>query len=187
MFSTLRQFLDLLLRRAGPSDLPASPRLLAITFAVLLAVQGGLSSMLGESPAEVLPRALLAGLLLLGWIWFLTRAYGRPERFLQTATAFIAVALLSAPLLIPLAARLIGTVGAGAAGGPPVIELSLPLVLFIAAAFYLLMVEARILADAIEQHVFLCALLVVAGEFLISVIAMSVVGTPAPPAAAAPG
>ena len=55
MLSTLRQFLDLLLRRAGPSDLPASPRLLAGTFAVLLAVQGALAALLGASPAERLP------------------------------------------------------------------------------------------------------------------------------------
>ena len=176
MLSTLRQFLDLLLRRAGPSDLPASPRLLAGTFASLLAVQGALASLLGESPAGMLPRALVSGALLLGWIWFLTRAYGHPARFLQTATAFLGVTLLTTPVLIPLAASVLG-----AAAAPPDIKFSLPLLLFVAAAFYLLLVESRILADAIEQPVFLCALLVLAGEFLIATIAFSIGLVPPPP------
>lgn len=183
MFATLRQFMDLLLRRAGPSDLPASPRVLAGTLAALLVVQGALASLLGESPVEVMPRALVSGLLLLGWVWFLTRAYGHPARFLQTATAFLGVSLLTTPLLIPLAASVMG-VDAGA--GPPAIKLSLPLLLFLAAGFYLLLVEARILADAIEQHVFLCGLLVVAGEFLIGFIVFSTGLVPPPPGAAAP-
>lgn len=182
MLSTLRQFLDLLLRRAGPSDLPASPRVLAGTFAALLAVQGALASVLGESAAEVLPRALVSGLLLLGWIWFLTRAYGHPARFVQTATAFLGVTLLSAPVLIPLAVHALGT---GTA--PADIKLSLPMVLLAVAGVYLLIVESRILADAIEQPVFLCALLVLAGEFLIATIAFSIgLVPPLPGAAAAP-
>jgi hypothetical protein len=184
MLSTLRQFLDLLLRRAGPSDLPASPRLLAGTFAALLAVQGALASLLGESPAGMLPRALVSGALLLGWIWFLTRAYGHPARFLQTATAFLGVTLLTTPVLIPLAASVLG---AGAGATPPDIKFSLPLLLFVAAAFYLLVIESRILADAIEQPVFLCALLVLAGEFLIGAIALLIgLVPPTPGAAAAP-
>ena len=180
MLSTLRQFLDLLLRRAGPSDLPASPRLLAGTFAALMAVQGALAAMLGESPAEMLPRATVSGALLLGWLWFLTRAYGHPARFLQTATAFLGVTLLSAPVLIPLA---VDVLGAGAA--PADIKLSLPMLLLAAAGIYLLVVEARILADAIEQPVFLCALLVLAGEFLIGALALSIGLVPPPPGAAA--
>ena len=183
MLSTLRQFLDLLLRRAGPSDLPASPRLLAGTFAALLATQGVMAAVLGESPAEVLPRALVSGALLLGWLWFLVRIYGRPERFLQTATAFLGVTLLTLPLLLPLAAAALGAGGPGAAP-PAVIKPSLPLLVFVAAAFYLLLVEARILADAIDQHVFLCALLVLAGEFLIATLAFSLGLVPTPPAAA---
>jgi len=182
MLSTLRQFLDLLLRRAGPSDLPASPRLLAGTFAALLVAQGALASVLGESAAEILPRGLVSALLLLGWIRFLTRAYGHPARFLQTAIAFFGVTLLTTPVLIPLAA---GVFSAGAGAAPPDIKLSLPLLLFIAAGIYLLIVESRILADAIEQPVFLCALLVLAGEFLIATIAFSIGLVPPPPGAAA--
>lgn len=183
MLSTLRQFLDLLLRRAGPSDLPASPQLLAGTFAALLAVQAALAAMLGESPAEMLPRASVSGAMLLGWIWFLTRAYGHPARFLQTATAFLGVTLLSAPVLIPLAVHALGT---GTA--PSDIKLSVPMVLLAVAGIYLLIVESRILADAIEQPVFLCALLVLAGEFLIGAIALFIGLVPPPPpgAAAAP-
>lgn len=181
MLSTLRIFLGLLLRRAGPSDLPASPRVLGGTFAALLAVQGALAAVLGESPAEVLPRAVVSGLLLLGWIWFLTRAYGRPERFLQTATALLGVTLLTTPLLIPLAAGVLGPDGAAT---PAEVQMSPSLLVFFALAVYLLIVEARILADAIEQHVFLCALLVLAGEFLIAVVALSIGLAPAPPGGA---
>jgi hypothetical protein len=139
---------------------------------------------LGESPAEVLPRAMVSGALLLAWLWFLTRIYGRPERFLQTATAFLGVALLTVPLLVPLVAGVLGVGGAPGAAPPEAIKPSLPLLVFVAAAFYLLLVEARMLADAIEQHVFLCALLVLAGEFLIALLAMSIGMAPPTPAAA---
>jgi hypothetical protein len=61
----------------------------------------------------------------------------------------------------------------------------LPMVLLAVAGIYLLIVESRILADAIEQPVFLCALLVLAGEFLIGAIALFIGLVPPPPGAAA--
>jgi hypothetical protein len=73
----------------------------------------------------------------------------------------------------------------GTGTAPSDIKLSLPMVLLAVAGIYLLIVESRILADAIEQPVFLCALLVLAGEFLIGAIALFIGLVPPPPAAAA--
>ena len=48
MISTLRLFIELLRRKAAPSDLPASPRLLAATFLALAALQGLFAGAFGE-------------------------------------------------------------------------------------------------------------------------------------------
>ena len=75
MISTLRLFIELLRRKAAPSDLPASPRLLAATFLALAALQGLFAGAFGEDPGAVLPRALFSGALSLGWIYLLTRIH----------------------------------------------------------------------------------------------------------------
>ena len=104
MISTLRLFIELLRRKAAPSDLPASPRLLAATFLALAALQGLFAGAFGEDPGAVLPRALFSGALSLGWIYLLTRIHGKPERFVQTATAMLGVMLVVAPFTLPLLA-----------------------------------------------------------------------------------
>ena len=104
MISTLRLFIGLLLRKAAPSDLPTSPRLLAVTFFALAALQGLFAGAFGEDPGAVLPQALFSGVLSLGWIYLLTRIHGKPERFLQTATAMFGAMLVVAPVTLPLLA-----------------------------------------------------------------------------------
>ena len=105
MISTLRLFIGLLLRKAAPSDLPTSPRLLAATVFALVALRGLFAGAFGEDPGAVLPRALFSGVLSLGWIYLLTRIHGKPERFLQTATAMFGVLLVAAPFDWPTWAR----------------------------------------------------------------------------------
>ncbi len=178
MISTLRLFIGLLLRKAAPSDLPTSPRLLAVTFFALAALQGLFAGAFGEDPGAVLPRALFSGVLSLGWIYLLTRIHGKPERFLQTATAMFGAMLVVAPFTLPLLAVAMPLVEAARTGQPAVDAGAVPLLALaavFAASLYLLVVQGRILAAAIERPFFQCLVLVLLGELLV-VIAMGALG-----------
>jgi hypothetical protein len=178
MIATLRLYIDLLRRRCGPSDLPTSSRLLVLTFVGLVALQGVFAGAFGEEPATVLPRALVSELLSLGWLFLVLQIHRKPERFVQTATAMLGVMLLVAPLTLPLLAAAMPIVEAAASGKPAVDLGPVPVVAMfaaLAASLYLLVVQARILGDAIERPLFPCLVLVLLGELLV-VMAMGALG-----------
>ena len=150
MISTLRLVIGLLLRKAAPSDLPTSPRLLAATVFALVALQGLFAGAFGEDPGAVLPRALVSGVLSLGWIYLLTRIHGKPERFLQTATAMLGVMLVVTPFTLPLLVVAMPLVEAARTGQPAVVAAALPwlaLSAVLVASLYLLVVQGRVKLD----------------------------------------
>jgi hypothetical protein len=113
----LRIFLDIVLWRRGPQDLPASRLLLALSMAAYVAVSVAQLAMLPESAANWLFYTVLDPLLLLGWTWLVLRILGRGARFLQTATAvFGANAMLGFAMYLPLQVLLTAS-GAGPASG----------------------------------------------------------------------
>ena len=83
----LRIFLDIVLWRRGPQDLPVSSLLLAVTVAAYVAVSVVQLALLDEAASSWLFFLVVDPLLLGAWIWLLLRLYGKSERFLQTATA----------------------------------------------------------------------------------------------------
>jgi hypothetical protein len=99
----LRIFLDIVLWRRGPQDLPVSALLLAIAVAAYATVSIVQLALLKESTASWLFFLVGDPLLLAAWIWLLLKLYGRSERFLQTASAvFGAGAVLGVTLYLPL-------------------------------------------------------------------------------------
>jgi len=99
----LRIFLDIVLWRRGPQDLPASQLLLMLTIAAYAAVSVVQLALLHETPATWLFFVVIDPLLLLAWVWLVLKLYGHDERFLQTASAvFGTSALLGFALYIPL-------------------------------------------------------------------------------------
>jgi hypothetical protein len=99
----LRIFLDIVLWRRGPQDLPVSGLLLGLTVAAYVAVSAVQLALLGETAATWLFFLVLDPLLLLAWIWLVLRIYGRMGRFPQTATAvFGASALLGFVVYLPV-------------------------------------------------------------------------------------
>jgi hypothetical protein len=99
----LRIFVDIVLWRRGPQDLPVSWLLLALAVAAYVAVsvvQLGLSD---QSLANWLFYVVLDPLLLAGWTWLVLRILGHGARFLQTASAvFGANAVLGFLVYLPL-------------------------------------------------------------------------------------
>src|SRR5688572_15573341 len=73
--------------RKGPEDLPASSTLLFVTIAANVLLGLALSSALPLPEHNRIAVAVVGALFLCGWYWGLVRLAGKPERFVQTATA----------------------------------------------------------------------------------------------------
>lgn len=160
MNSTLKTFLDILSLRAGPEDLPSSPRLLVGVFVLLVVLQSGFGAWLMPDEAALLPQALLSGLVSLGWLALVLRLFGKPERFLQTATAMLGVACAFAPIAIPVLATVRPT------PGQPVAVSPLAMLAFL-ISLYLIYINGRILHAALERPLAQCIILFLLGELMV--------------------
>jgi hypothetical protein len=99
----LRIFLDIVLWRRGPQDLPASGVLVAITIAAYVLVGAVQLALLDEAGATWLVFLVADPALLAATVWLLLRLYGHPERFQQTAAAVFGTgALLGFAVYLPL-------------------------------------------------------------------------------------
>lgn len=93
---------DICLFRRGPEDMPYAPRLLIALLVACAAVEVVFDLHNGAQPGMV-AAALAGGLAVIGMLFVLLRGRGKPERFVQTATAFTAVKLLFDIVVYPLA------------------------------------------------------------------------------------
>ncbi len=99
----LRIFIDIVLWRRGPQDLPASSLLLAVSVAAYVAVSVVQLALLGETTATWLFFVVVDPLLLAAWVWLVLRLFGHAERFVQTASAIFGTgAVLGLFLYLPL-------------------------------------------------------------------------------------
>ena len=142
-----RTFLDIVLWRRGPQDLPVSQLLLALAVAAYVLVSVVQLALLRESAATWLFFVVLDPLLLFAWTWLVLRIFGKTERLKQTATAiFGASATLGVVLYLPLQALL-------AAAGQDVASVPSQVVaLLLVVAFAL--VTGRILKIATDTSLF---------------------------------
>jgi hypothetical protein len=93
-------FAQIALLRRGPQELPASPKLLALTVCAYAALTALVSDLLPPGGTSPLPLAVEV-LFTLVWYAVLLAVLGRRERFLQTTTAIFGVqTLLMQPLLV---------------------------------------------------------------------------------------
>lgn len=103
MLHFLKAFLDIVLWRRGPQDLPASRLLLWLTAGAYVAVSMLQLTMLDEPAASWLVFMLIDPLMLTGGVYLLLRLFGKEARFLQTATAVLgAGAVLGLALYLPV-------------------------------------------------------------------------------------
>jgi hypothetical protein len=98
----LKAFLDIVLWRRGPQDLPASPLLFWLTAGAYVAVSVVQLSLVDEPPAAWVVFVLLDPVLLTGGVYLLLRLFGKDARFLQTATAVLGTGVvLGLALFLP--------------------------------------------------------------------------------------
>lgn len=111
----LRTFLDIVLWRRGPQDLPASALLVWLTLAAYVLVSVVQLALLNEPGVIWFVFVIVDPLMLMAWVWLVLRVYGRSERYVQTVAAVLGTgALLGLVLYLPLQ-LLVTSAGSGAA------------------------------------------------------------------------
>lgn len=99
----LRIFLDIVLWRRGPQDLPASGLLVWITLAAYVAVGAMQLALLDENASVWFLFLVVDPVLLTATVWLMLKLYGHAERFPETASAVLGTgALLGIVLYLPL-------------------------------------------------------------------------------------
>jgi hypothetical protein len=99
----LKAFLDIVLWRRGPQDLPASRTLLSLTAGAYVAVSIAQLAMLEEPPAAWIVYVFIDPVLLTGGVYLLLKLFGKVDRFLQTATAVLGTGVvLGLALFVPV-------------------------------------------------------------------------------------
>jgi hypothetical protein len=177
MASILRLYLDIALLRRGPEDVPVSARLMWSTLAAFLALNAALTAAFRPAGADWIGQLLVSAAFTLLWYRLLLQVFGRQERFQQTVTAVLGFGCIVAPVIVPLASRLV------AYADKPQEAMPLMLVL-LPLAGYLIYVSARILRAAIERPMFQCVALVLLQTFLEPLLLATLFGPGTPPAAA---
>ena len=103
MSALVQLFLDIMLMRRGPQDVPASTALCAVC-TVAYALLGFLSVLLNSPPVLALAQTVLDLVLLTGFTQVLLGAHRHRARFLQTYTALTGTgalfAIAAAPVLL---------------------------------------------------------------------------------------
>jgi hypothetical protein len=164
----LKVFVDIVLWRRGPQDLPCSRLLVAATLAAYVLVSVLQLAFMHESGPAYVVFLVLDPLLLMGWIWIVLRVYGRVERYAQTIAAILGTsALLALVLSLPL--QLLVGVDAARTASPAAQILALGLILVF------LLVSGRIVKLATDSNLFTGVCVTAIYVFVLNAIASRLV------------
>jgi hypothetical protein len=100
MTDLLRLFLQIALLKRGPQDLPASPTLLAVTATTYFAVNYIVYSLLPDITQPWRQHLISEVVYTLVSLGLILRLAGKPERYLQTATAIFGYLIVLTPLTL---------------------------------------------------------------------------------------
>jgi hypothetical protein len=125
----LRIFLDIVLWRRGPEDLPVSPLLMWLTLAAYVAVSAVQLLFFHEGGVVWFFFLVVDPLLLSAWVWLVLKVFNHTERFPQTVSAVLGTgALLGLVVYLPLQLIVTGLGYAPASGVAQAIGLALVMV-----------------------------------------------------------
>ena len=103
MLQFLKVFVDIVLWRRGPQDLPVSSLLLGLAVAAYVVVSVLQLALLDEPAAAWIMFVVLDPLLLAAGLWLLLRLFDKTGRFVQAATAVFGTgAVLGFVLFLPV-------------------------------------------------------------------------------------
>ena len=141
----LKVFLDIVLWRRGPQDLPNSGLLVALTLVAYELVNLVQIALMEVSIAELLLYLVVDPLMLMGGLWLVMMLFGRKDRWAQTVSAVLGcTALLALVVSVPM----VLLVGPRVAGDPPAALQLLALGLVIA----FILVVGRIIQLATDSN-----------------------------------
>jgi hypothetical protein len=141
----LKVFLDIVLWRRGPQDLPNSGLLVVLTLIAYELVSLLQIALMKVSVAELLLYVVIDPLLLMGGLWLVMKVFRRSERWAQTTSAVLGCsALLGLAISVPM----VLLVGPGLAADPPAWVRLLALALVIA----FILIVGRIIQLATDSN-----------------------------------
>ena len=141
----LKVFLDIVLWRRGPQDLPKSGLLVVLTLLAYELVNLLQIALMEVTVAELVLYLVIDPLLLMGGLWLVMKLFGRTERWPQAVSAVLGCSALMAVMISIPMVLLVGATAA--AQPPPWLQL---LALFLVGAFIL--VVGRIIQLATESN-----------------------------------
>lgn len=100
MRELIRLYTQIALLRRGPQDLPTSALLLVATICAYFAVNFAVSTVAPPFQGPWVAHLCIDVVFMFVWYALLLRVVGRPERFLQTATAVYGFQTVLSPILI---------------------------------------------------------------------------------------
>jgi hypothetical protein len=152
-------FVDIMLHRRGPDSMPSSSFLLWLLLALSIGVHAALNLWAGGDGRVVAVDVLILGLDV-WFVWALLRLFGKQPRFRQTMIALlgadIVLSILYAPVLPSLAEQ-----------DPENPELTLPVILTVAAFAWAIDINSFVFSRALERPYLLCMAIVIGYALLI--------------------
>lgn len=167
-----RLYLDIALLRRGPADVPGATFVLGLTLAAHFTINLVLSLLL--LPPTFLQAAgqlLVEIAFMLAWYRGVLRLAGRPERFVQTASALFGCQTVLAPLMVVVSLLFLRYNG-HPTGRLPVSLLMMALVVWTFAIY------ARVLRAATQWPMFVCVGTVVLQTIVGALLVVLVFGLP---------
>lgn len=160
MLEFARVFLNIVLLRRGPQDLPASTLLLALLIATAVLANLAVALAFDLDVALILMRALVDAALGLLLTAAVLSVAGKPHRFLQSSTAMVGAGLVIAPIGVLLFA--IERPYGGFANHPDWLR-------FFEGAYeaWDILIVGHVYRMALERNFFLCVLLAFACEIMV--------------------
>lgn len=162
MLRLILAFVDILLHRRGPQDVPSSRFLFWLLLATSLGIELAVESWLVGSTAGIAVVILVTGFDI-WFVWAVLRLFNREARFRQTMTALFGTATVLSVLRLPVV---------------PFIELpttepqqlTIPGLVMLLVLAWSIDVHAYVFSRAIERPYVLCMAIVIAYVFLIVIL-----------------
>ena len=158
MLRLILAFVDIMLHRRGPEDLPSSKFLLGLLLAASLGLDLTITLWSGGSGRMVAVGALVT-VLNLWFVWALLRTFGRERRFRQTMIAVLGADLVLSLLHAPVIPFL-------EVPDPQQPTVTIPMLLTTLVFFWSIDINAFVFSRALERPYLLCVAIVVAYALL---------------------
>jgi hypothetical protein len=165
--SFLKAFVDIVLWRKGPQDLPSSRLLVALTLLAYVLVTLLQLSLMHERASAYVMFAIVDPILLMTWIWVVLKVYRRPERYPQTIAAILGSTALLGLGLVPL--QVLVGVQSVATATPSAQILALGMIVVF------VLVAGRILKLATESNLFTGFCIAAVYVFVLNTVAFQIV------------